>query len=314
MGKIPVVFIAGPTAVGKTDLSINLAKELNGEIISADSMQIYKYMDIGTAKITEDEMCGVKHYLIDEVEPDVEFSVVDFQKRAKTYINEIYENGKIPIIAGGTGLYINSLIYDMDFTKSKGNTKLRDELQKEADEYGVEYLHNKLKELDEKSAKRIHPNNVKRVIRAIEVCLDGNEKIGDFKNDVKFNEDYYPILIILNRDREYLYERINKRVDIMINQGLLKEVNKLLEMGYDAKMTSMQAIGYKEIIKAIKEDYSIEDAIELIKRDSRRYAKRQITWFKRYDFAKWIDLDGFSSQDEVKSLILSYIEGNLKNL
>lgn len=314
MGRIPVVFIAGPTAVGKTDLSINLAKELNGEIISADSMQIYKYMDIGTAKITEVEMSGIKHHLIDEVEPDVEFSVVDFQKRAKTYINEIYESGKIPIIAGGTGLYINSLIYEMDFTKSKGNTKLRDELQKEADEYGVEYLHNKLKELDEKSAQRIHPNNVKRVIRAIEVCLEGNEKIGDFKNDVKFNENYYPILIILNRDREFLYERINKRVDIMINQGLLNEVNNLLEMGYDEKMTSMQAIGYKEIIKAIKKEYSVKDAIELIKRDSRRYAKRQITWFKRYDFAKWIDLDGFSSQDETKSLILSYIEGNLKNL
>lgn len=314
MGRIPVVFIAGPTAVGKTDLSINLAKDLNGEIISADSMQIYKYMDIGTAKITKKEMCGIKHYLIDEVEPDVEFSVVDFQKRAKSYINEIYEGGKIPIIAGGTGLYINSLIYEMDFTKSKGNTKLRNELQKEADEYGVEYLHNKLKQLDEKSAQRIHPNNVKRVIRAIEVCLDGNEKIGDFKNDVKFNEDYYPILIILNRDRDCLYERINKRVDIMMNQGLLKEVNKLLKMGYDEKMTSMQAIGYKEIIKAIKDEYSIEDAIELIKRDSRRYAKRQITWFKRYDFAKWIDLDDFSIEDEVKSLILSYIEGNLKNL
>ena len=314
MGRIPVVFIAGPTAVGKTDLSINLAKDLNGEIISADSMQIYKYMDIGTAKITEEEMCGIKHYLIDEVKPDVEFSVVDFQKRAKAYINEIHESGKIPIIAGGTGLYINSLIYEMDFTKSKGNTKLRNELQKEADEYGVEYLHNKLKQLDEKSAQRIHPNNVKRVIRAIEVCLDGNEKIGDFKNDVKFNEDYYPILIILNRDRDCLYERINKRVDIMMNQGLLKEVNNLLEMGYDEKMTSMQAIGYKEIIKAIKKEYSVEDAIELIKRDSRRYAKRQITWFKRYDFAKWIDLDDFSSQDEAKSLILSYIEGNLKNL
>ncbi|CAH2213615.1 tRNA (adenosine(37)-N6)-dimethylallyltransferase MiaA [Tepidibacter aestuarii] len=314
MGKIPVVFIAGPTAVGKTDLSINLAKKLNGEIISADSMQIYKYMDIGTAKITEEEMYGVKHYLIDEVEPDVEFSVVDFQQRAKIYINEIYENGKLPIIAGGTGLYINSLIYDMDFTKSKGNTKLRDELQKEADEYGVEYLHNKLKELDEKSAERIHPNNIKRVIRAIEVCLEAEEKIGNFKNDIKFNEDYYPIFIILNRDREHLYERINKRVDIMMSQGLLKEVNKLLEMGYNEKLTSMQAIGYKEIIKSLKGEYSIEDAIELIKRDSRRYAKRQITWFKRYDFAKWIDLDNFSDQDEAKSLILSYIEGLLRNL
>ncbi|MCT4509282.1 MAG: tRNA (adenosine(37)-N6)-dimethylallyltransferase MiaA [Tepidibacter sp.] len=314
MGRIPVVFIAGPTAVGKTDLSINLAKELDGEIISADSMQIYKYMDIGTAKITEEEMCKVKHYLIDEVEPDVEFSVVDFQQRAKKYINEIYQRGKIPIIAGGTGLYMNSLIYEMDFTKSKGNTKLRDKLQKEADEYGSEHLHNKLRKLDEKSANRIHPNNIKRVIRAIEVCLEGEEKIGDFKNDIKFNEDYYPILIILNRDRDYLYERINKRVDIMMNQGLLKEVNKLLEMGYNEKLTSLQAIGYKEIIKSLKGEYSIEDAVELIKRDSRRYAKRQITWFKRYDFAKWIDLDNFSSQNDAKSLILSYIEGILRNL
>lgn len=314
MGRIPVVFIAGPTAVGKTDLSISLAKELNGEIISADSMQIYKYMDIGTAKITQEEMCGVKHYLIDEVEPDVEFSVVDFQKRAKRYIDEIYESGKIPIIAGGTGLYINSLIYEMNFTKSKGDTRLRDELQKEVDEYGAQHLHNKLKDLDEKSAKRIHPNNVKRVIRAIEVCLQGDEKIGDFKNDMKFNENYYPILIVLNRDRKHLYERINKRVDIMINQGLLTEVNKLLEMGYDEKMTSMQAIGYKEIIKAVQEEYSIEDAVELIKRDSRRYAKRQITWFKRYDFAEWVYLDDFLIQDEAKLLILSYIEGKLRNL
>ncbi len=314
MGRIPVVFIAGPTAVGKTDLSINLAKELNGEIISADSMQIYINMDIGTAKITEEEMCGIKHYLIDEVKPDVEFSVVDFQEKAKTYIDEIYQNGKIPIIAGGTGLYINSLIYEMDFTKSKGNAKLRNELQMEADEYGIEYLHDKLRKLDEKSAERIHPNNIKRVIRAIEVCLEGEEKIGDFKNDLKFNKDYYPILIILNRDRDNLYERINRRVDIMINQGLLIEVNKLLEMGYDEKLTSMQAIGYKEIIKAIKGEYSIENAIDFIKRDSRRYAKRQITWFKRYDFAEWINLDEFSNVSEAKSLISSHIEGNLINL
>ncbi|SHJ78660.1 tRNA (adenosine(37)-N6)-dimethylallyltransferase MiaA [Tepidibacter formicigenes] len=314
MSKIPLIIIAGPTAVGKTDLSIEIAKSLNTDIISADSMQIYKYMDIGTAKITEDEMQGVKHYLIDEVTPDTEFSVAEFQSRAKKYINEIYSKGKIPLIAGGTGLYINSLIYEMDFTDSKSNYDLREKLQKEADEYGVKHLHEKLKELDSDSASRIHPNNVKRVIRALEVCLDSNDKIGDFKRDLKLNENYHPIFIVLNRDRNILYERINKRVDIMISSGLVEEVKKLMNMGYTEDMTSMKAIGYKEIIKHLNGKYSLDEAIYIIKRDSRRYAKRQITWFKRYDIAKWFDLDEYKNLNEIKSSILSFIEGNLKSL
>lgn len=312
MKKIPIIIIAGPTAVGKTDLSIEIAKHLNSDIISADSMQIYKYMDIGTAKITKEEMQGIKHYLIDEVYPDFEFSVAEFQERAKLYINEINNKGKIPIIAGGTGLYINSLIYNMDFTETKSNNEIREKLQKEADEHGIEYIYEKLKQLDQKSANRIHPNNVKRVIRALEVCLEGKDKIGDFSNDLKLNENYHPIFIVLNRNREELYERINKRVDIMINNGLLDEVKKLFDMGYNEDMISMKAIGYKEIIKYLKGEYTLEEAIDIIKRDSRRYAKRQLTWFKRYDMTKWFDLDDYNDFEEIKIAILDYIEGNLK--
>ncbi|SHG95174.1 tRNA (adenosine(37)-N6)-dimethylallyltransferase MiaA [Tepidibacter thalassicus] len=314
MNKIPLIIIAGPTAVGKTSLSIEIAKNFNTDIISADSMQIYKYMDIGTAKITKEEMQGIKHYLIDEITPDVEFSVAEFQNRAKRYINEIYSNKKIPLVVGGTGLYINSLIYNMDFTSTKSNNELRNELQREVEKYGVEYLHEKLKELDLESALRIHPNNVKRVIRAIEVCLNGKDKIGDFKKDLKINTNYHPIFIVLNRDRNILYERINKRVDIMINSGLIEEVKKLINMGYTEDMTSMKGIGYKEIIKYLKGEYSLDEAIYIIKRDSRRYAKRQITWFKRYDIANWFNLDEYKDLSEIKSSILSFIEGKLKVL
>ncbi len=314
MNKIPLIIIAGPTAVGKTDLSIEIAKHLHTDIISADSMQIYNHMDIGTAKITKEEMQEIKHYLIDEVDPSFEFSVAEFQERAKKYIKEIYSRGKIPILAGGTGLYINSLLYEMDFTNTISNQNLREKLQKEANEYGIDYIHDKLKKLDPESADRIHPNNVKRVIRALEVCMESKDKMGDFKKDLKRNEDYHPIMIILNRDRNHLYDRINQRVDIMIKLGLIQEVKKLMSMGYDENMTSMKGIGYKEIIKYLKGEYSLEEAIYTIKRDSRRYAKRQVTWFKRYSMAKWFDLDKYGSLEEIKLAILSFIEGNLKSL
>ena len=314
MKKIPLLFIAGPTAVGKTELSIEIAKQLDTSIISADSMQIYKLMDIGTAKITKDEMQGIHHYLIDEVMPDFEFSVVEFQKRCSKYIEEINSKGRIPIIAGGTGLYINSLIYDMDFTATHSNLELREKLQKECEEFGIEYLHNKLNYLDPESAQRIHPNNTKRVIRALEVALSGKDTIKDFSKDLTFNEKYKPILIILNRSREALYQRINKRVDIMINQGLVDEVKKLMDMGYDENHISMKAIGYKEIIKYLNGEYSLEESIEIIKRDSRRYAKRQITWFKRYDNSLWIDIDENSNLNEIKLSILNFLEGMLKDL
>ncbi|TQZ00235.1 tRNA (adenosine(37)-N6)-dimethylallyltransferase MiaA [Clostridioides difficile] len=311
MKKIPLIILTGPTAVGKTDLSIKLAKDMNAEIISADSMQIYEYMDIGSAKVTEEEMQGVKHYLIDEVKPDYPFSVSEFQQRAKKYIHEINEKEKCVLVTGGTGLYLNSLIYNMDFAQSDANNELREELQKQLAEKGIDYMHNKLKELDEESANRIHKNNTKRVIRALEVCLSG-KKMNDFSSDLKFNEEYQQIIIVLNRDREHLYQRINMRVDIMIKNGLVEEAKKLLSMGFKKDMISMQGIGYKEILKYLDGEYTYEEAIEIIKRDSRRYAKRQITWFKRYKTAKWFDLDQYENIDELKNEIILYIKDSIK--
>ncbi|VIF59043.1 tRNA delta(2)-isopentenylpyrophosphate transferase [Clostridioides difficile] len=311
MKKIPLIILTGPTAVGKTDLSIKLAKDMNAEIISADSMQIYEYMDIGSAKVTEAEMQGVKHYLIDEVKPDYPFSVSEFQQRAKKYIYEINEKGKCVLVTGGTGLYLNSLIYNMDFAQSDANNELRKELQNQLAENGIDYMHNRLKELDEESANRIHKNNTKRVIRALEVCLSG-KKMNDFSNDLKFNEEYQPIIIVLNRDREHLYQRINMRVDIMLKNGLVEEVKKLLSMGFKKDMISMQGIGYKEILKYLDGEYTYEEAIEIIKRDSRRYAKRQITWFKRYKTAKWFDLEQYENIDELKNEIILYIKDSIK--
>lgn len=307
MKKIPLVILTGPTAVGKTNLSIQLAKKMNMEIISADSMQIYKYMDVGSAKVTEDEMDGVKHYLIDEVTPDYSFSVSEFQERANDYINKIVEKDKLPLVTGGTGLYLNSLIYNMDFAKSDADNELREMLRVQLEENGIDYMYEKLKSLDKEAADRIHKNNTKRVIRAIEVCMSG-KKMSDFSNDLKLNEKYEPIIIVLNRDREHLYKRINKRVDIMISQGLEDEVKNLLNMGYSSDLVSMQGIGYKEIIKYLNDEYTYEEAIEIIKRDSRRYAKRQLTWFRRYENAKWFDLDNYNDEKILLNDVISYIE------
>ncbi len=307
MKKIPLIILTGPTAVGKTDLSIKLSKSLNAEIISADSMQIYKYMDIGSAKVTKEEMDGVVHYMIDEVTPDVPFSVSEFQVRSEKYIEEINKKGKNVLITGGTGLYLNSLIYNMDFAKSNANNEIREKLEKELEENGIDYMHEKLRSLDEEAANRIHKNNTKRVIRAIEVCMSG-QKMNDFSKDLRYNEKYKPIIIVLNRDREVLYQRINKRVDIMLENGLLDEVKKLLEMGYTKDMISMQGIGYKEMIKYLDGEYTYDEAVEIIKRDSRRYAKRQLTWFKRYQDAKWFDLDKYQDVEILKEDIINHIE------
>lgn len=311
MKKIPLIILTGPTAVGKTDLSIKLAKNLNAEIISADSMQIYKYMDVGSAKVTKEEMDGVPHYMIDEVSPDFSFSVSEFQERANKYIEKINNEGKRVLVTGGTGLYLNSLIYDMDFAKSDANSEIREELRIELEQNGIDYMHNKLRSLDNDAADRIHKNNTKRVIRAIEVCLSGG-KMNDFSNDLKYNKEYEPIIIVLNREREHLYKRIDRRVDIMIENGLLEEVKNLLDMGYSKDMISMQGIGYKEIIKYLDQEYTYEEAIEIIKRDSRRYAKRQITWFKRYDEAKWYNLDEYANIDQLKCDILEHIKQKLE--
>ena len=313
MKKIPLIILTGPTAVGKTDLSIKLSKSLNAEIISADSMQIYKYMDIGSAKVTKEEMDGVIHYMIDEVTPDVPFSVSEFQMRSEKYIEEINKKGKNVLITGGTGLYLNSLIYNMDFAKSNANNEIREKLEQELAENGIDYMHEKLRGLDEEAANRIHKNNTKRVIRAIEVCMSG-QKMNDFSKDLRYNEKYKPIIIVLNRDREVLYQRINKRVDIMLENGLLDEVKELLKMGYTKDMISMQGIGYKEMIKYLDGEYTYDEAIEIIKRDSRRYAKRQLTWFKRYQDAKWFDLDKYQDIEILKEDIINHIEKLLENV
>ena len=311
MKKIPLIILTGPTAVGKTDLSIELAKDLNAEIISADSMQIYEYMDIGSAKVTKEEMNGIPHYMIDEVKPDFKFSVSEFKLRSEKYIDDIIKKNKLPLVTGGTGLYINSLIYNMDFAKSDANNELREALRLELEENGIDYMHEKLRSLDEESANRIHKNNTKRVIRALEVCLSG-EKMNDFSKDLKLNDKYKPIIVVLNRERDHLYKRINKRVDIMFEKGLINEVKNLLNMGYSKDLISMQGIGYKEIIKYLDGEYTYDEAIEIIKRDSRRYAKRQITWFKRYKSAKWFNLDEYNDFNMLEKDVLTYIENKIK--
>lgn len=307
MNKIPVLILTGPTAVGKTNLSIELAKYLNGEIISSDSMQIYRHMDIGSAKITEEEMSGVVHHMIDIVNPDEEFSVSDFKERAEILIEDINRRGKLPIVTGGTGLYLNALIYDMDFGNSNSDEELRKELYTLYEENGVEYMHNMLKELSSESAERIHPNNVKRVIRAIEIYKTGGN-LGDFSKDLKFNDKIDAKIVILNRDRQILYDRINMRVDIMFENGLLEEVRKLKEMGYTQDMVSMKGIGYKEVLDYFDGVCDFDTTVSIIKQSSRKYAKRQLTWFRKYKDALWLDVGEVVDLNEQIKMIKDYIE------
>lgn len=311
MEKKPLIIITGPTAVGKTELSILLAKKIGGEIISADSMQVYKHMDIGTAKIMPEEMQGVKHYLIDELEPDEEFNVTVFKQKCDKYIEEIYSKGKIPIIVGGTGFYIQAVLYDIDFTKTDAADSYRKELQRFADENGNIALHDRLKEVDEKSAAHIHPNNVKRVIRALEYFEQTGEKISEHndeqqQNESPFNFRYY----VLRLPREILYERINKRVDIMREKGLTEEVKRLMDMGCTKDMVSMQGIGYRQIIDALEGRCSIDEAYDKIKLDTRHFAKRQFTWFNREKTVTWIDKDKFKDENE----LLEYCCSDLKSI
>lgn len=297
--KKPLVIIAGPTACGKTASSINLAKKINGEIISADSMQVYKYMDIGTAKITLQEMDGIKHYMIDEMCPDEEFSVSVFKDRASNYIKEIYDKGKIPILVGGTGFYINSIIYDNNFTESQKDNSYRLKLQDIANDKGTEFLHDILKNVDLESSQNIHPNNVKKVIRALEFFRDTGKKISEHNETEKQKEAIYDVsFFVLNMERPKLYDRINKRVDIMLENGLVDEVRKLVDMGYTKDLVAMQGIGYKEIIKYLDGEYSLEYAIEIVKRDTRRFAKKQLTWFNHQaENTIWLDVNSFESTD-----------------
>lgn len=307
-----VVVIVGPTASGKTSLSIELAKRLNGEIISADSMQIYKYMDIGTAKPTVDEMQGIKHYLIDEILPNEEFNVVRYKELANQYIKEIFNKNKLPVIVGGTGLYISSLINNINFSESESDWELREKLKKEAQENGPQFIHNKLRAVDPDAADSIHPNNIKRVIRALEVYHQTNKPIS-YHNKISrgIPSEFNFILIGLTMDRQLLYDRINKRVDIMLQNGLVDEVKKLVELGFADSLISMQGIGYKEILSYLNNERSLDEAIEIIKRDSRRYAKRQITWFKRINEIKWFNLDNYGNTNTIVKDSLAYVNSYL---
>ena len=307
--KKPLVILTGPTAVGKTELSVRLAKAVGGEIISADSMQIYKYMDIGSAKITKEEMQGVKHYLIDELMPDEEFNIVRFKQMAEKAMEQIYANGHIPIVTGGTGFYIQALLYDIDFTdEDDADDSYRKELEKIAAVSGAEVLHEMLFKADPESAKAIHPNNIKRVIRALEYYHLTGQKISEHNENERQKESPYNYAyIVLNRNRNVLYERIEQRVDKMLAEGLVDEVMKLKQMGYTRNMVSMQGLGYKEILDYLNDSITLEEAVYILKRDTRHFAKRQLTWFRREKDVIWSDLDN-KSQDEALADVLKILK------
>ncbi len=309
MDKKPIIIITGPTSVGKTAISIALAKAVGGEIISADSMQVYKHMDIGTAKILPEEMEGVPHYLIDELEPDEEFNVVKFQQLSKHYMDQIYAKNKIPILVGGTGFYIQAVLYDIDFTENETDSSYRNYLEQQVEEKGAEYLHQMLAASDPESAKAIHPNNSKRVIRALEYLKLTGSRISEHNEEQRQKESpYHFCYFVLNKDRAKLYETINRRVDKMVADGLLQEVQKLAEMGYTRDLVSMQGLGYKEILAFLNDECTLEEAIDVLKRDTRHFAKRQLTWFKREKEVTWVDKDQFQSEDEVLQHMLQILE------
>lgn len=298
MEKQPMVILTGPTAVGKTNLSIELAKRINGAIISADSMQVYKYMDIGSAKIMPQEMQGIKHYLIDELLPSDEFNVFIFKKMAKKALEEIYSNDQIPIIVGGTGFYIQALLYDIDFTEQDTDIAYRNKLSEFAAVNGNHALHEKLKNIDPVSYETIHENNVKRVIRALEYYHNCSEPISKHNDSERQKESPYNFAyFVLNDERKRLYDRIDKRVDIMVENGLVKEVKKLKNMGYTSDMVSMKGIGYKEILSSLDGEYDIDEAVEKVKQESRRFAKRQLTWFRREKETIWLEKEEYSYDD-----------------
>lgn len=309
MKKQPLVVLTGPTAVGKTELSISLAKQINGEIISADSMQVYTKMDIGTAKIKKEEMDGVKHYLIDVLDPSEDFNVVRFQTMAKQAMEEIYAKGKIPIVVGGTGFYIQALLNNINFDDNDADTSYREELEALVKEKGAEYLHNMLREVDEKSAEAIHMNNSKRVIRALEFYHQTGKRMSEHNEEESKKESAYnSAYFVLNCDRELLYNRINKRIDLMVEEGLLEEVQALKEEGYSRDLVSMQGLGYKEILAYLEGEISLDEAIYILKRDTRHFAKRQLTWFRREKEVIMVDKDKLTTLDEQLGLITKVLK------
>ncbi len=308
--KQKILVLGGPTAVGKTELSIKLAEKLNGEIISADSMQIYKNMDIGSAKVTKEEMRDINHHMIDIVSPEEEFSVADFKNIGKKAIKEIIAKEKLPMIVGGTGLYINSLTCNVTFTESEKDDEYRTYLESLAEANGNNYVHEMLKEIDEISYRDIHPNNRKRVIRALEVFKISGKPFSSYNvGDDFYKTDYDVFYYVLTMDREKLYNRINKRVDIMIENGLIDECIELKKLGYTSSMQSMQGIGYKEILYYLDKKISLDEAVNLIKQGSRNYAKRQLTWFRRDPRCTFLDKDVLSDE-EILSKIIDDITNN----
>ena len=301
--KKPLLILTGPTAVGKTALSIQLAKAVGGEIVSADSMQVYRHMDIGSAKVTEEEMEGIPHYLIDVLDPQDDFNVATFQTLARQAMDEIYSHGNIPIITGGTGFYIQALLYDIDFKENNEKNPIRKELEQLAKELGDKApgaLYEKLSHIDPEAARQIHANNIKRVIRAIEYFEQTGEKISEHNEEMHQKESPYNFLYyVLTRDRKTLYERIDKRVDIMIANGLVKEIEKLKAMGCHRGQTSMQGLGYKEILDYLDGSCTLDEAVYILKRDTRHFAKRQLTWFRRERDVRWLDLDRYQGNTDL---------------
>ena len=300
MDRKPLIILAGPTAVGKTSLSIRLAKETGGEIISADSMQVYRHMDIGSAKITKEEMGGVPHYLVDVLEPEEEFNVVRFQQMAKEAAERIWKKGKIPLVVGGTGFYIQALLYDIDFTENDGDESYRRQLeQKASDEEGASELYEMLKTVDPKAAQEIHPRNIKRVIRALEFYHQTGKKISAHNETQRQKESpYHYAYFVLTDERSRLYERIDQRVDLMMEEGLLDEVCYLKERGVRKDSTAMQGLGYKELYEYLEGRYPLDEAVRIIKRDTRHFAKRQLTWFKRERDVIWADKSVIGQEEE----------------
>ncbi len=310
MQKKPLVVLTGPTAVGKTKASIELAKSIGGEIISADSMQVYRYMDIGSAKISKEEMEGVPHYLVDVLDPREDFHVVKFQEMAKSAMEEIYSHGHIPILVGGTGFYIQALVYDIDFTNKDEDTSIRRKLETFADQEGLEALHERLRKVDPKSAELIHANNKKRVIRALEFFEQTGKPISEHNETEKAKESPYDFrYFVLTDDRQRLYNRIDQRVDLMIEKGLVEEVKGLRQMGCKKDMVSMQGLGYKEILEYLDGDTSLEEAIYKIKRDTRHFAKRQLTWFRRERQVIWLNKESYQTEEALIEDMIRKTEG-----
>ncbi|MCR4717578.1 MAG: tRNA (adenosine(37)-N6)-dimethylallyltransferase MiaA [Lachnospiraceae bacterium] len=304
-----LIVLTGPTGVGKTALSISLAKRLNASIISADSMQVYKYMDIGTAKIMKEEMQGVDHYLVDCLMPDDEFNVARFKDMAEEAIDEIYKEGKLPIIVGGTGFYIQALLKSVDFDDSKGESKIRAELIAFANEKGNEALFNRLKEIDPVSASRIHPNNVKRVIRAIEFYMESGMPISSHNDKEMDKESKYDYrYFVLTNERELLYKNIELRIDKMLEAGLVDEVKSIMDMGYSRDLVSQQGLGYKEIWSYLLGESSLDEAVDILKRDTRHFAKRQLTWFRREKDVIWLDKQIYKDDEALLNEILNNIK------